>query len=110
MNEEERAAKRAKLPRWAQEEIRALETQLRRARDAAEELSDPNAEAYTNPYGFPKPVARKGEPVRFVFDGIEGHRWIDVRRRGDALELMASSGLVIAPRVTNVVHVAVQGR
>lgn len=107
MNADERAARRHKLPRWAQEDIRVLEMRLREARSVAEELTVSDADAYTDPYDdYPKPVAADGKPVRFVFYGIDARHWIDVRRRGDVLEVMASGSLVIAPQVSNVVRVA----
>lgn len=111
MNPQERAARRGKLPAWAREEIRVLEMRLSEARAAAEEITVPDADAYTDPYGdFPKPVAQNGEAVRFPFDGIGGYLWIDVRRRGEVLELMASRSLLIVPQVSNVIRVGVEER
>jgi hypothetical protein len=107
---DERAAKIAKLPVWAREEFDRLNRRLDEARDVARELTAGEADGWTDTYGeFPRPVLPTGQRLRFPLD-LSGHDWIDVRRNGDGVEIMASSGLVIRPQVTNVVNVQLDER
>ena len=104
MTPTERQARIAKAPKWVQDEIARLNRRLREAEDVARAVSETGeADAYLDCYGkFPRPVVPPGHRVRFPLDGLGGRRWIDVRRLGGAIEIMASSGLSVRPSSSNV--------
>lgn len=96
----------AKLPKWAQAELDRLRNSLQRLRDDFEEYADDtmpeDVSAVVNPYDeHPRPAARERETVRFLLDGLDGYRWIDVKVTGREVEVMGSTGLRIVPHVTN---------
>lgn len=96
----------ARLPKWAQGELAALRDRLRRVREDFEEYADQampeDVVAVTNPFDeHPRLAARPGERVRFLLDGLDGYRYVDVDVRGRELAVFASDGLRIAPHVTN---------
>ena len=96
----------AKLPKWAQAELASLRDKLADLKDDFEEYADKampsDVSAVVNPYDtHPRPAAREGETVRFLLDGLGGFRYIDVRVTDRDLDVMGSTGLRIAPAVTN---------
>lgn len=101
----------ARLPKWAQAELARLRNDLRRVREDFEEYADgampEDVTAVVNPYDeHPRPAARDRETVRFLLDGLDGYRWIDVRVDGRSVDVMGSTGLRITPHVTNRLHLS----
>lgn len=96
----------ARLPKWAQGELASLRDRLRRVKEDFEEFADTattdDVVAVANPNAaHPRPAARQGETVRFLLDGVDGFRWIDVTVHDREIEVLAATGLVITPHVTN---------
>lgn len=111
----DRGSRFARLPLWAQAEIRNLEARaesaqraLKAAEDAANGvLSAQNAAVWLNPYdAVPQPVAQAGERVRFsLADGGTLHSldWVDVTvsRLRKRIEVSAGRGVRIRPQASN---------
>lgn len=99
----------AKLPKWAQAELRSLRHRLDEARDAIAEVEmDREIVVVTEPYGLaPKPVAKENEAVRFFLEGYDSWKWLDVSVRDGRAHLMGSSGLTLRPNASNTLDVEV---
>lgn len=108
-------ARIAKLPKWAQEELRDLQRLSSEALEALDELragkyGDDNTDTLADPYGDTPLKLRKGEVIEFRL----GYGQSDVvRARVDqygVLELNGGAVLAVHPRAANVVHVALLDR
>ena len=101
----------ARLPKWAQGVLADLRRDLTRVREDFEEFADTampeDASAVVNPYDrHPRLAAREGERVRFLLDGLDGYRYVDVYVLDGGLDVMGSTGLRIVPHVTNHLHLS----
>ena len=92
-----------RLPKYAQRRLDALRRRVRDLEISLEERKPgPEIRVVTQPYAdYPKPVGGERASVRFYLDAFDGHRWIDARLEGDALEITGWSGLQIVPHVSN---------
>jgi hypothetical protein len=107
-----------RLPRWAQQELAHLRSQLKTAQTNLREAygARPGATAVVNPYDEARPVAwGPYDTIRFTTDGSpydpeRDQPYIDVRFTDSALRVQASSMLIVRPWASNVAHISVEER
>lgn len=105
----------AKLPKWAQDHVLAVEKERDEARAALEEVkgTDPRPPvAVRDPYGEVVPVAWDlYDEIRWAPRGVmdeDTREWVGVRRRQEGeIEISCSGTLAITPQSANVARVKV---
>lgn len=108
----------SRLPKWAQQEIAALQRQLaeaqRRADQARLDSGPADSNTLIDPYDDVPIRLGVDVPVRFILQATDTRRlndhWVEVRVHENGLQLMAGRQLVFVPRVTNVTRVEVRDR
>lgn len=97
-----------RLPKWAQEELRALRRENQRLRDHIEANEPPNADTFADDYGATKAMAPRralGRGTRVSFyQTNDTHDWnnrVDVMVGGGWLTIRGGRSLVILPESSN---------
>ena len=111
----DRNARIAKLPKWAQEELRSLERDLGVALDELEDLregkyGDADTDTVADPYADAPLKLKKGETIEYRLGYDRG---AVIRARVDQygiLELNGGQAIAVHPRAANAVHVALLDR
>jgi hypothetical protein len=102
----------AKLPKWAQSTIRALESDVEHYRREAIEVRDGDTNVWTWDAEGYRPLP-KGARVSFTIPGgVTSHHdeRFDVRVEGDVLVVSAGDGISVRPISSNVVRVTILDR
>lgn len=95
----------SKLPRWAADEIRRLESNLKAAEEKAAALSTPGSRIVVDPYSDNPIGLTDRSTVRFRYENSNGfvtvEGWIDVSIRNGVLDVNASDTLLVSPSASN---------
>ena len=97
VNDEEKAARMGKLPKWAQNEIARLNANLRRAEGKVERALGNHDPRYPS-YGDYDDSRGRSLPCRTVWFREAG---ISVRASADGVEVFGDGQLSVHPHVTN---------
>lgn len=111
---EQHAARLARLPAWARDELDRRAREVDRLAELVLELTDAklNPIAVRSPYRDPVGVAwDRYDEIRFAVEGTSediavsgSSRWIGVRRRVEGeIEISGGSGITVTPQSSNVV-------
>lgn len=101
-----RARDLSKLPRWAADELRRLEADLKSAEKKVAAMSAPEgSRIVVDPYSNNQVGLVERAIIRFKFDNSNGfidvEGWIDVSIRDGVLKINASDSILVHPSATN---------
>jgi hypothetical protein len=100
----------AKLPKWAQQEIRALRMNVQRLESALEEPEDTNTYAGNRPDGYGYSV-RLGKNERVYYQvGDKQYIEVHLNRDGKSISIYGEEPLTVLPLVSNVIDVQLRAR
>ena len=94
---------RAKLPKWAQQELQRLEQDLAHAEEKLA-AGPEDSNTFADPYADAARPLGRDTTVEFRF-GPETSEKIQVRIDGDKLYVYGGDSLAIAPRSSNAIYV-----
>lgn len=97
-----------RLPKWAQEELRAVRRENRRLRDHIEANEPPDADTFADDYGAttglpPRRALGRGTKVSFyqTTDTDDWNSRVDVRVEGGWLKVYGGRSLIVIPESGN---------